>query len=131
MTLNPSDRQYTKEHEWLKIQDAESNLAIVGITDYAQEQLGDVVFIDMPEIGSNLVHMEKMGEIESVKAVSDLFSPVSGEVIKTNSELLDRPELINEDPYNEGWILQVILSDTGELGSLISADEYQSFTEQA
>ena len=131
MTLNPSDRQYTKEHEWLKIQDAESNLAIVGITDYAQEQLGDEVFIDMPEIGSNLVHMEKMGEIESVKAVSDLFSPVSGEVIKTNSELLDRPELINEDPYNEGWILQVILSDTGELSSLISADEYQSFTEQA
>ena len=131
MTLNPSDRQYTKEHEWLKIQDSESNLAIVGITDYAQEQLGDVVFIDMPEIGSNLVHMEKMGEIESVKAVSDLFSPVSGEVIKTNSELLDRPELINEDPYNEGWILQVILSDTGELSSLISADEYQSFTEQA
>ena len=131
MTLNPSDRQYTKEHEWLKIQDAESNLAIVGITDYAQEQLGDVVFIDMPEIGSNLVHMEKMGEIESVKAVSDLFSPVSGEVIKTNSELLDRPELINEDPYNDGWILQVILSDTGELSSLISADEYQSFTEQA
>ena len=131
MTLNPSDRQYTKEHEWLKIQDAESNLAIVGITDYAQEQLGDVVFIDMPEIGSNLVHMEKMGEIESVKAVSDLFSPVSGEVIKTNSELLDRPELINEAPYNEGWILQVILSDTGELSSLISADEYQSFTEQA
>ena len=131
MTLNPSDRQYTKEHEWLKIQDAESNLAIVGITDYAQEQLGDVVFRDMPEIGSNLVHMEKMGEIESVKAVSDLFSPVSGEVIKTNSELLDRPELINEDPYNEGWILQVILSDTGELSSLISADEYQSFTEQA
>ncbi|GIS82095.1 MAG: glycine cleavage system protein GcvH [SAR202 cluster bacterium] len=129
--MNPSDRQYTKEHEWLKIQDAESNLAIVGITDYAQEQLGDVVFIDMPEIGSNLVHMEKMGEIESVKAVSDLFSPVSGEVIKTNSELLDRPELINEDPYNEGWILQVILSDTGELSSLISADEYQSFTEQA
>ena len=131
MTLNPSDRQYTKEHEWLKIQDAESNLAVVGITDYAQEQLGDVVFIDMPEIGSNLVHMGKMGEIESVKAVSDLFSPVSGEVIKTNSELLDRPELINEDPYNEGWILQVILSDTGELSSLISADEYQSFTEQA
>ena len=129
--MNPSDRQYTKEHEWLKIQDAESNLAIVGITDYAQEQLGDEVFIDMPEIGSNLVHMEKMGEIESVKAVSDLFSPVSGEVIKTNSELLDRPELINEDPYNEGWILQVILSDTGELSSLISADEYQSFTEQA
>ena len=131
MTLNPSDRQYTKEHEWLKIQDPESNLAIVGITHYAHEQLGDVVFIDMPEIGSNLVHMEKMGEIESVKAVSDLFSPVSGEVIKTNSELLDRPELINEDPYNEGWILQVILSDTGELSSLISGDEYQSFTEQA
>ncbi len=131
MTLNPSDRQYTKEHEWLKIQDSESNLAIVGITDYAQEQLGDVVFIDVPEMGSNVVHMEKMGEIESVKAVSDLFSPVSGEVIKTNGELLDRPELINEDPYNEGWILQVILSDTTELNSLISAEEYQSFIEQA
>ena len=131
MKLNPSDRQYTKEHEWLKIQDADSNLAIVGITDYAQAQLGDVVFIDMPEIGSTVVHMDKMGEIESVKAVSDLFSPVSGEVIKTNSELLDRPELINEDPYNEGWILQVILSDPEELNSLISAEEYQSFTEQA
>ena len=131
MTLNPSDRQYTKEHEWLKIQDSESNLAIVGITDYAQEQLGDVVFIDVPEMGANVVHMEKMGEIESVKAVSDLFSPVSGEVIKTNGELLDRPELINEDPYNEGWILQVILSDTTELNSLISAEEYQSFIEQA
>ena len=131
MTLNPSDRQYTKEHEWLKIQDPESNLAIVGITHYAQEQLGDVVFIDVPEMGSNVVHMEKMGEIESVKAVSDLFSPVSGEVIKTNGELLDRPELINEDPYNEGWILQVILSDTTELNSLISAEEYQSFIEQA
>ncbi len=131
MTLNPSDRQYTKEHEWLKIQDADSNLAIVGITDYAQAQLGDVVFIDMPDIGSTVVHMDKMGEIESVKAVSDLFSPVSGEVIKTNSELLDRPELINEDPYNEGWILQVILSDPEELNSLISAEEYQSFTEQA
>ena len=131
MTLNPSDRQYSKEHEWLKIQDSESNLAIVGITDYAQEQLGDVVFIDVPEMGSNVVHMEKMGEIESVKAVSDLFSPVSGEVIKTNGELLDRPELINEDPYNEGWILQVILSDTTELNSLISAEEYQSFIEQA
>ena len=130
MTLNPSDRQYTKDHEWLKIQDADSNLAIVGITDYAQAQLGDVVFIDMPEIGSTVVHMDKMGEIESVKAVSDLFSPVSGEVIKTNSELLDRPELINEDPYNEGWILQVILSDPEELNSLISAEEYQSFTEQ-
>ena len=129
--MNPSDRQYTKEHEWLKIQDSESNLAIVGITDYAQEQLGDVVFIDVPEMGSNVVHMEKMGEIESVKAVSDLFSPVSGEVIKTNGELLDRPELINEDPYNEGWILQVILSDTTELNSLISAEEYQSFIEQA
>ena len=129
--MNPSDRQYTKEHEWLKIQDPESNLAIVGITHYAQEQLGDVVFIDVPEMGSNVVHMEKMGEIESVKAVSDLFSPVSGEVIKTNGELLDRPELINEDPYNEGWILQVILSDTTELNSLISAEEYQSFIEQA
>ena len=129
--MNPSDRQYTKEHEWLKIQDSESNLAIVGITDYAQEQLGDVVFIDVPEMGSNVVHMEKMGEIESVKAVSDLFSPVSGEVIKTNGELLDRPELINEDPYNEGWILQVILSDTTELNSLISAEEYHSFIEQA
>ena len=129
--MNRSDRQYTKDHEWLKIQDADSNLAIVGITDYAQAQLGDVVFIDMPEIGSTVVHMDKMGEIESVKAVSDLFSPVSGEVIKTNSELLDRPELINEDPYNEGWILQVILSDPEELNSLISAEEYQSFTEQA
>ena len=129
--MNPDDRKYTKEHEWLKVQDPASNLAIVGITHYAQEQLGDVVYIDMPDIGSNIVHMEKMGEIESVKAVSDLFSPVSGEVIKVNSELLDRPELVNEDPYNEGWILQVILSDPQELEVLISAGEYESFIAEA
>ena len=129
--MNPDDRKYTKEHEWVKIQDATSNLAIVGITQYAQDQLGDVVYIDMPDIGSNIVHMEKMGEIESVKAVSDLFSPVSGEVTKVNGELLDHPELVNEDPYNEGWILQVILSDPQELEVLISAGEYESFVEEA
>ena len=129
--MNPDDRKYTKEHEWIKVQDPASNLGIVGITHYAQEQLGDVVYIDMPDIGSNIVHMEKMGEIESVKAVSDLFSPVSGEVIKVNSELLDRPELVNEDPYNEGWILQVILSDPQQLEVLISAGEYESFIAEA
>ena len=129
--MNPDDRKYTKEHEWVKIQDATSNLAVVGITQYAQDQLGDVVYIDMPDIGSNIVHMEKMGEIESVKAVSDLFSPVSGEVTKVNGELLDHPELVNEDPYNEGWILQVILSDPQELEVLISAGEYESFVEEA
>jgi glycine cleavage system H protein len=129
--LNPDDRKYTKEHEWVKIQDTTSNLAVVGITQYAQDQLGDVVYIDMPDIGSNIVHMEKMGEIESVKAVSDLFSPVSGEVTKVNGELLDHPELVNEDPYNEGWILQVILSDPQELEVLISAGEYESFVEEA
>tara|TARA_B110000014_G_C20062308_1_gene553321 strand:- start:418 stop:807 length:390 start_codon:yes stop_codon:yes gene_type:complete len=129
--LNPDDRKYTKEHEWVKIQDTTSNLAVVGITQYAQDQLGDVVYIDMPDIGSNIVHMEKMGEIESVKAVSDLFSPVSGEVTKVNGELLDHPELVNEDPYNEGWILQVILSDPQELEVLISAREYESFVEEA
>jgi glycine cleavage system H protein len=129
--LNPDDRKYTKEHEWLKVQDLSSNLALVGVTQYAQEQLGDVVYIDMPDIGSNIVHMEKMGEIESVKAVSDLFSPVSGEVTKINGELLDHPELVNEDPYNEGWILQVILSDPQELEVLISAKEYESFVEEA
>jgi len=131
LKLNPDDRKYTKEHEWLKIQDASINLAVIGITKYAQEQLGDVVYIDMPEIGTNIVHMEKMGEIESVKAVSDLFSPVSGEVTKTNSELLDRPELVNEDPYNEGWIVQVILSNPQEIEVLISAEEYESFIEEA
>lgn len=129
--MNPDDRKYTKEHEWVKIQDTTSNLAVVGITQYAQDQLGDVVYIDMPDIGSNIVHMEKMGEIESVKAVSDLFSPVSGEVTKVNGELLDHPELVNEDPYNEGWILQVILSDPQELEVLISAREYESFVEEA
>ena len=129
--MNPDDRKYTKEHEWIKVQDPASNLAIVGITHYAQEQLGDVVYIDMPDIGSNIVHMEKMGEIESVKAVSDLFSPVSGEVTKVNGELLDHPEIVNEDPYNEGWILQVILSDPQELEVLISAREYESFVEEA
>ena len=102
--LNPEDRRYTNEHEWIKIEDAQAGQALVGITEYAQDQLGDVVYFDLPQPGDTVTALHKMGEVESVKAVSDLFSPVSGEVTEINGELSDRPELVNEDPFEQGWI---------------------------
>src|SRR5262245_36978016 len=101
---SPDDRRYSKEHEWV-MQSGSS--ARVGITDYAQEQLGDIVYLDLPEVGASLTQFEKMGEIESVKAVSDLYSPVSGKVTAINEALVEKPELVNTDPHGEGWLLEV------------------------
>ena len=125
--MSPNDRQYTKEHEWIIVEDPPAGRALVGITEYAQEQLGDVVYFDLPETGHNIRQMEKMGEVESVKAVSDLFSPVSGEIIEVNTDLIDHPELVNEDPYNKGWIMRVNMTNPAELDSLMSAEEYESY----
>lgn len=100
----------------------------VGITDYAQEQLGDVVYVDLPEPGARLTQFEKMGEIESVKAVSDLFSPVSGEVVRVNEDVVEKPELVNGDPHGDGWLLEVRLIDAGEIDTLLSAEAYDAFT---
>ena len=125
--MNPEDRRYTNEHEWIKIEDAQAGQAQVGITEYAQDQLGDVVYFDLPQPGDTVTALQKMGEVESVKAVSDLFSPVSGEVKEINGELADRPELVNEDPFEQGWILRVTMSDSSEVEGLMSAEEYEAY----
>ena len=123
--MNPTDRKYTSEHEWVKIEDG--SLALAGITEYAQDQLGDIVYFDLPQPGSTVTHLQKMGEVESVKAVSDLFSPVTGEVVEVNQRLQNHPELANEDPLGEGWLLRVSVNDLSELDQLMSAEEYGSY----
>ncbi|MBI1886439.1 MAG: glycine cleavage system protein GcvH [Chloroflexi bacterium] len=125
---SPSDRRYTQEHEWVLVEDS---IGTVGITDYAQDQLGDVVYVDLPGPGTQVKHMEKFGEIESVKAVSDLFSPVSGEVFEANGALADRPELVNQSPYADGWMIRVRLSDPSQQERLLTAAQYDEFTGQS
>ena len=123
--MSPDDRKYSKEHEWIKMGDATQALA--GITVYAQDQLGDIVYVDLPKLGATIKFMEKMGEVESVKAVSDLYSPITGEITEVNDRLLDHPELVNEDPLGEGWMVRVTISDATELDQLMTAEEYESF----
>ena len=123
--MYPTDRRYTKEHEWVVLED--DGRALVGITEYAQEQLGDVVFVDLPKLGSKLTQNEKLGEVESVKAVSDLYSPVSGEVAEVNQELLDHPEMINEDPNSKGWMVRLASVPPAEVQDLMSAEQYEGY----
>ena len=125
--MSPNDRSYTEEHEWIIVEDADARRALVGITDYAQSELGDIVYFELPKAGDTLTHLGKMGEVESVKAVSDLFSPVSGEVIEVNGALVDQPELTNTDPFGAGWLLRVTMSDPSELDSLMSAEDYDAY----
>ena len=125
--MNPDDRKYTREHEWVKIEDAPSGKALAGITGYAQDQLGDIVYFDLPQPGASVQHLSKMGEVESVKAVSDLYSPVSGQVLEVNDQLADHPEIVNQDPFEAGWLIRVAMSDAAEVDSLMSAEEYESF----
>ena len=125
---SPADRRYTKEHEWVRVED---DLGTIGITDYAQDQLGDIVYLDLPSPGTQVKHLDKLGEIESVKAVSDLYSPVSGEVAEVNQEVIDRPELVNQSPYDEGWLVRVRLADPAEVDSLLSAEQYDELIAQA
>ena len=116
---------FTQEHEWIRVEGGE---ATVGITDFAQGQLGDIVFVELPEVGSTLRQFTSFGVVESVKAVSDLYAPVSGEVIEVNSALGESPELLNSDPFGEGWIARVKLSDGSELDGLMDADAYAAET---
>ncbi len=118
----PPGLRYTREHEWVRIEDA---LAVVGITAHAQDQLGDIVFVELPDEDSSLSQFEKFGEIESVKAVSDLFAPLSGRVAETNPRLEDEPELVNSSPYGEGWMLKIEMSDAQELEQLLTAAQYE------
>ncbi len=118
----PKDLQYTKEHEWVKM---EGNTATIGITHHAQSELGDIVFVETPSVGSTVTQMKEFGVVESVKTVSNLYAPVSGTVEAVNEILSSNPETINTDPYKNGWIIKVSLSDTGELKNLLSAEAYE------
>ncbi len=119
----PENLKYTKEHEWIRVED--NQIGVVGITDYAQSELGDIVYVELPQIGKVVKQLESFGTIEAVKAVSDLFSPVSGEIIEVNEKLKDSPDLINKDPYGEGWIIKIKISDLKELGNLLSVEDYK------
>ncbi|RKX96540.1 MAG: glycine cleavage system protein GcvH [Spirochaetes bacterium] len=120
----PKDLKYTNEHEWARI---EGDIATVGITDYAQESLGDVVYIETPEIGTKVKKGEELGSIESVKAVSDVFSPISGEIVEVNEELADHPEYINQSPYDKGWIVKIKISNPEEADELMDNTKYEKF----
>jgi glycine cleavage system H protein len=125
--MNPDNLKYSREHEWVFVGD--DGFALVGITHFAQDSLGDVVFVELPDVGGEVGQFEKMGEIESVKAVSDLFSPVSGKVVERNDKLLDQPELVNDSPYEDGWMLKVEMDDSSEIDKLMSSSEYDALLE--
>ncbi|MBE9481972.1 MAG: glycine cleavage system protein GcvH [Bacteroidetes bacterium] len=122
----PDNLKYTKDHEWLKI---EGNGALIGISDFAQNELGDIVFIEVETEGETLEKEEAFGTIEAVKTVSDMFMPVGGEVIEFNPKLENKPELINQDPYGEGWIIKINITNTDEIDDLLSAEEYKEIIE--
>lgn len=122
MAENPKDLKYTKEHEWARIT---GNKAVIGVTNHAQEALGDVVYVELPKVGSNVTAGQSFGVIESTKAVSELFAPVSGKVVRVNDELSNAPQTVNQDPYQGGWIIEVEVSDTKQFDSLMDADAYE------
>lgn len=124
----PDELKYTEEHEWLMI---EEELVTVGITDFAQDSLGDIVFVELPEVGTMLVAGKPFGVVESVKAVSDVYAPISGEVIEVNEELPDSPETLNTSPYEDGWMIKIKPSDRSQLEDLLDADDYAEFVEDA
>lgn len=117
--------KFTKDHEWLNLQE---DIATVGITDYAQSQLGDIVFVEMPQVSTKIAASESFGAIEAVKTVADLFAPVSGEVIEINDNLDSNPDIVNSDPYIEGWIIKLKVDNNDEINDLMNYDEYQKFT---
>ncbi len=117
----PADLKYTKDHEWIRVEGEE---AVVGITDYAQKELGEIVYVDVQTVGESIAQNEVFGTIEAVKTVSDMFIPVSADVLELNAALEDQPELVNSDPYGEGWIVRVAIKDPAELDGLLSAEEY-------
>ena len=123
----PADRRYSTDHEWAK---PDGNRLRVGITDYAQDALGDVVYVDIPEVGTAVIAGQPFGEVESTKSVSDVYSPVTGTVTERNEGLGDEPETVNDEPYGDGWMVVIELSDPSELGALLSAEAYKAFTEE-
>jgi glycine cleavage system H protein len=122
--MYPADYRYTKQHEWIKVQ---GDTGTIGITDYAQQELGDVVFVDLPKVGAKISGGKSLGSVESVKAVSEIYSPVSGEVTETNRLLVDAPETINTDPHHTAWLIKLKLADPQEVASLMDAAAYQAY----
>ena len=121
---SPPALKYTKEHEWIRM---DADVGTIGITDYAQDALGDIVLVDLPTVGTRVSYMDRFGEIESVKAVSELFSPLTGEVVAINEALEDSPELVNDSPHDEGWMLRVRVSDPTEVDKLLDATQYDEY----
>jgi glycine cleavage system H protein len=125
--MNPDDLLYTKEHEWIRMSD---NVGTVGITDFATKELGEVVYVELPKVGDKFKAGDAFGNVESVKAVSELFLPCTGEVIEVNEDLGNSPELLNEDPYGKAWLVQIRLKDPSETADLMSAEEYDEYTKE-
>jgi glycine cleavage system H protein len=126
--MAPQDLRYTKDHEWVRL---DGDVATIGITDYAAHQLGDIVFVELPDLGRAVTQFGAIGVVESVKAVSDLFAPIGGEVVETNAELSAKPELVNGDPLGEGWMLRVRIADVAQLDALLDAAAYEELTKEA
>ena len=127
MSVYPDDRKYSRSHEWIRV---EGDVATIGISDHAQKELGDVVFVELPQVGAQLDMGDELGSIESVKAVSELFCPVSGEVVEINEKLAEKPELVNTDPYGDGWMIRIRLSDPSEMDELLmTADDYEDYVQ--
>ena len=125
--MTPEDNRYAKSHEYVHV---EGDVGTIGITDYAQKELGDVVFVELPQVGTQLEQGDELGSIESVKAVSELFAPATGEVVEVNEALRDKPELVNTDPYGDGWMVRIKLSTPEEVDELMDAEEYEEYVEK-
>ncbi|MDP9351561.1 MAG: glycine cleavage system protein GcvH [Chloroflexota bacterium] len=125
--MNPQECRYTQEHEWVRM---DGDVAVVGITDFAQRQLGDVVFVDLPTVGSSVEQNQPFGSIDSVKTASDLFSPITGQVLEVNASAVDDPALVNSDPYGEGWMMRVQPTDPSQLDTLLTAEQYSEYTRE-
>jgi glycine cleavage system H protein len=121
--VNPKNLKYHREHDWVRI---EGDTAVLGITDFAQQTLGDIVFIELPEVGADVTAGAPYAEVESVKAVSDVFAPMSGSVVEVNEDVVDAPETVNESPYDEGWLIRIKLNDPAEADALMSVEEYDA-----
>jgi len=122
--MTPENLRYTKEHEWVRV---EGEIGTIGITFHAQQELGDIVYVDLPKVGAHIQQHKTIGSVESVKAVSDIYTPVSGEVVEVNATLAESPEILNKDPYNAGWLVKIKLSEPDEAGKLLTAAEYQAY----
>ena len=126
----PGDLLYTEEHEWVRVEAGEDTLVTIGITDYAQDKMGDIVMVELPEVGDAVDSGQAFGAVESPKSVSDVFSPLAGEVASVNEELEDSPEFVNEEPYGDGWLVRITVADPGALEALMSPDAYRTFCDE-